>query len=340
LTSFKRVLLPEPIQPEAVEILEKAGCEIVHSPDKSPETVIPLMKGVQGIVLRTGIKMTRELLSHADELGIISRTGAGFDNVDVEAASEKEIIVASTVGVNTRSVVEHILCLMLVLFKQIFFLDSEVRKGNFAIRRKNLPRDMDGKNVGIMGFGGIGLECARMCHEVFRMKVLATTGFSDRSMRLREENKGWVEFVDTKELFSKSDVVSINVPLRANTRHAVGELELSWMKPDAFLINTSRGPVVDESALVKALQERKIAGAGLDVFSEEPLPDDSPLLGLDNVILTPHSAALTKECVVKIAIAAARAVVDLFNGIEPVTIANPQVLASDRWEHLSIREND
>ena len=340
MISSKRLLLPEPIQPEAVEILEKAGCEIVHSPDKSPETVIPLMKGVQGIILRTGIKMTRELLSHADELGIISRTGAGFDNVDVEAASEKQIIVASTVGVNTRSVVEHILCLMLALFKQIFFLDSEVRKGNFAIRRKNLPRDMDGKILGIMGFGGIGLECARTCHQMFRMKILATTGSSARSMRLREENKDWVEFVDTKQLFSRSDVVSINIPLRANTRHAVGEHEISWMKPGAFLINTSRGPVVDESALIKALKERKIAGAGLDVFSEEPPPDDSPLLGLDNVILTPHSAALTKECVVRIAIAAAQAVIDLFNGIEPVTIANPQVLASGRWKHLNPRESD
>ena len=113
-------------------------------------------------------------------------------------------------------------------------MNREVRKGNFAIRRKNLPRDMNGKIMGIMGFGGIGLECARICHQVFRMKVLATTGSSARSMRLREENKNWVEFVDTKELFSKSDVVSINIPLRANTRHAVGKLELSWMKPDAF----------------------------------------------------------------------------------------------------------
>jgi D-3-phosphoglycerate dehydrogenase len=194
--------------------------------------------------------------------------------------------------------------------------------------------------MGIMGFGGIGLECARICHQVFQMKVLATTGSSARSIRLREENKDWVEFVDTKELFSTSDVISINIPLRPNTRHVVGELELSWMKPSAFLINTSRGPVIDEPALVKALQERKIAGAGLDVFSEEPPPDDSPLLSLDNVILTPHSAALTKECVVEIAIAAAQAVVDLFNGIEPVTIANPQVLASDKWEHLSTRGND
>lgn len=340
MTSSKRVLLPEPIQPEAIEILEKAGCEIVHSPDKSPETVIPLIKGVQGIVLRTGIKMTRELLSHADELGIISRTGAGFDNVDVGAASEKQIIVASTVGVNTRSVVEHILSLMLALFKQLFIMNREVRKGNFAIRRKNLPRDLGEKSLGVMGFGGIGLEIGRICHQVFRMKILATTGSSASSMRLREENKDWVEFVDTKELFSRSNVVSINIPLRANTRHAVGKSELSWMKPDAFLINTSRGPVIDELALVKALQERKIAGAGLDVFSEEPPPDDSPLLSLDNVILTPHSAALTKECVVKIAIAAAQAVVDLFNGIEPVTIANPQVLASERWKHLSTREND
>lgn len=340
MTSSKRVLLPEPIQPEAVEILENAGCELVPSPDPKPETVASLMGGIQGIVLRTGVKMTRELLSHADELGIISRTGAGYDNVDVEAATEKEVIVTSTVGVNIPSVVEHAIALMFALLKQLFLMDREVRKGNFAIRRKNLPRDTRGKILGVMGLGGIGLELARICHQVFGMKIIATTGTSSRSARIREENKDWVEFVDTEGLFSRSDVVSVNVPLRDSTRHVVGERELSWMKPDAFLINTSRGPVIDESALIEALQEGKIAGAGLDVFSEEPPREDNPLLALDNVILTPHSAALTKECVVKMATESARYVVDLFNGIEPPNIANRQVLACDRWKHLKSAEDD
>lgn len=340
MVSSRRVLLPEPIQPEAFEILEKAGCELMLSPDPKPEAVVPLMKGVQGIVLRTGLKMTRDLLSHADELCIISRTGAGYDNVDVEAASEKEIIVTSTVGVNITSVVEHALALMLALHKQLFLMDREVRKGNFAIRRKNLPRDIHGKTLGVMGLGEIGLQLAHICHQIFGMKVLATTGTSARSARIREENKEWVEFVDAKDLFSRSDVVSINIPLRADTRHVVGELEISWMKPDAFLINTSRGPVIGESALIKALQNGKIAGAGLDVFSEEPPRDDNPLLKLDNVILTPHSAALTRECVIKMNTEAARSVVDIFNGIEPPNIANRQVLASDRWKHLNPREND
>lgn len=340
MTSSKRVLLPEPIQPEAVEILEKAGCELVPSPDLKPETVAPLMKGVQGIVLRTGVKMNRELLSHADELCIISRTGAGYDNVDVDAATEREIIVTSTVGVNIPSVVEHAIALMLVLFKQLFLMDREVRKGNFAIRRKNLPRDTHGKTLGVMGLGGIGLRLARICHQAFGMKVIATTGTSARSARIREENKDWVEFLDTRGLFSRSDVVSVNIPLRESTRHAVGKREIFWMKPDAFLINTSRGPVIDESALIKALKEGKIAGAGLDVFSEEPPREDNPLLTLDNVILTPHSAALTKECVVKMATESARYVVDLFNGIEPPNIANRQVLVSDRWKHLKSPEDD
>jgi D-3-phosphoglycerate dehydrogenase len=340
MTSSKRVLLPERIQPEAVEILEEAGCELVNSPDPKPETVASLMKDVQAIVLRTGVKMNRELLSHGDELCIISRTGAGYDNVDVEAATEKGVIVVSTLGVNSPSVVEHAIALMLALFKQLFLMDREVRKGNFAIRRKNLPRDTHGKILGIMGLGGIGLELARICHQVFGMKIIATTGTSARSVRIREENKDWVEFVDTQGLFSKSDMVSVHIPLRDNTRHAVGEREISWMKPDAFLINTSRGPVIDESALIKALQEMKIAGAGLDVFSEEPLREDNPLLTLDNVILTPHSAALTKECVIKVNTEAARYVVDLFNGIEPPNIANRQVLASDRWKHLESPDDD
>ena len=334
------VLLPEPIQPEAVDLLKAGGCEVVQSPDPKPETIIPLLKGIEGIVLRTGLKATREILSHADSLCIISRTGAGYDNVDVDAATEKGIIVTSNIGLNTVSVVEHTISLMLALFKQLFLMDREVRQNNFLIRRKNLPRDMYGKILGVMGFGDIGLELARTCHRIFAMKILATTGTSARSVRIREENKDWVEFVDATQLFSKSDVISIHIPLRANTRHVVGGREISQMKTDAFLINTSRGPVIDEGALINALQERRIAGAGLDVFDKEPPEANNPLLALDNVILTPHSAALTKECVVRMATEAARSVVDLFNGKEPPNIANREVLDLEKWKHLKPEEKD
>lgn len=329
----KKVLLPQPIESEAMQMLRDAGVGIVSSPDPSPETVTPLLTGVQGIVLRTGIQITRDLLSHAKDLEIIARTGGGLDNVDVEAATEQGIVVTSNLGVNTRSVVEHVLGFMLALSKRLPLMDREVRKGHFAIRYQNLPRDIWGKTLGVIGFGRIGSELGRLCHRAFGMKTLAFDPF------LPQESKSahgdWVRFPELSSLFSESDIISLHVPLTDQTRHMVGEQELSWMKPDAFLINTARGPLIDEAALVKALKEKRIAGAGLDVFDHEPPPADSPLLGLDTVMFTPHSAALTSECVIRMATEAVQCVLALFKGVVPRNVANPQVLTIDRWKQLS-----
>ncbi len=338
MTPQKRVLLPEPIESQAIELLKRAGLEPVVSPDRRPETVRPLMARAHGMILRTGIEITRQLLSAADGLCIISRTGAGLDNVDVAAASEKEIVVTSNLGVNTISVVEHVLTFMLALSKRLFLMDRAVREGNFAIRYKNLPGDLRGKTLGLLGFGRIGSELGRLCNHMLGMEVIAVDPFLPE--HIKETLGDWVTFVDMKELFSRSDVVSIHVPLTANTHHLVGEREFSWMKPQAFLINTSRGPIVNEPALIEALRNEKVAGAGLDVFSKEPIPEDSPLLGLKNVILTPHSAALTRECVIRMATEAARCVIDIFNGLEPPNVANREVLGSQRWGHLIPREDD
>jgi D-3-phosphoglycerate dehydrogenase len=149
----------------------------------------------------------------------------------------------------------------------------------------------------------------------------------------KDECLDWVTLVELKELLSKSDFISIHVPLTDQTRNLVDEAELSLMKSDAILINASRGGVVNDTALVKALQSQKIAGAGLDVFNEEPVPADHPLLKLENVILTPHSAALTSECVTRMATEAAKCVLDVFAGREPQNVTNRQVLESGRWKH-------
>jgi D-3-phosphoglycerate dehydrogenase len=329
-------LLPEPIQPEAVDMLTKADCEVVPSPDPRPETVIPLLEGIHAIILRTGIHITRDLVSHANDLGIISRTGAGFDNVDVAAASEKEIIVTSNLGVNTVSVVEHALSLILALSKRLFLMDKAVREGNFAIRRKNLPQDLSGKTLGLLGFGAIGRELGRVCHQMLHMKIFAFDPYVDKVTR--DGLSDWVRFVDLEPLFSNSDVLSIHVPLTEETRNKVAARELAWMKPDTILINTSRGGVIHEGALIEALSANKIAGAGLDVFSEEPLPAGSSFENLENVILTPHSAALTKQCVVRMATEAAQCVIDLLGGLVPHNVANPEVLTLERWAHLKRRD--
>jgi len=330
--SPKSVLLPQPVEPEANAVLQRAGVNIVLADNPKPETVRPLMKSVQGLVLRTGIKITRDLIDAADDLWIISRTGGGLDNVDVLAATEYNVIVTSNLGVNTSSVVEHALALMLALTKQIPVMDRAVRGDNFKIRYQNLPRDLNGKTLGLLGFGRIGSELGRCCRQLFNMRIISYDPFVPDSVKASAKNK--VAFVTREELFAQSDVLSIHVPLTDETYHAVGPAELNRMKPDALLINTSRGPVVDESALHSALQSGKIAGAGLDVFNREPVARDNPLLDLENIILTPHSAALTKECVVRMAVVAAECVLDVFHGRIPPNVANRQVLATPKWEHL------
>jgi D-3-phosphoglycerate dehydrogenase len=222
---------------------------------------------------------------------------------------------------------------MLALAKELPLLDGEVRKGNFSIRYQNLPIDLEAKTLGLLGFGRIGSTLGRICRQSFHMKILA------HDPLLPEETAAtyasWVEFVDLKDLLSRSDVISFHVPLTDSTRNLLGKREISWMKPGALLINTSRGGTIHEGHLAEALKAGRIKGAGLDVFSEEPIQRDHPLLNLRNVILTPHTAALTAECVVRMATEAAQCVIDLFNGLVPRNVANPAVLKSERWQHLA-----
>jgi D-3-phosphoglycerate dehydrogenase len=314
-----------------MDLIKRSGYEIVLSPDARPETIQPLTKGVQGIILRTGIKMTRELMSHADDLWVISRTGAGVDNVDVQAATEMGILVTCVPGANTKTVVEHTLALILTLMKQIPLMDQEVRRDNFNIRFRNLPHDLNGKTLGVVGLGRIGSELARICHKGLGMRILAHDPYL--TPQARASFGSWVEFCEMERLFRESDVISLHIPFSGETQKLIGPHHLSWMKPDAFLINTSRGGILDEKALIQFLQKKRIAGAGLDVFEQEPLGKDSPLKELDNVILTPHTAALTRECVIRLAVEATQAAIDVLSGKKPSEgIVNPEVFKQSRWK--------
>jgi len=327
------VLLPQAIEPEAIALLGRENCRITTAPDPKPETVLPLIRAAHGLILRTGIAITADLLEAADQLLVIARTGGGLDNVDVAAASEKGIIVTSNLGVNTISVAEHVLSMILALSKRLPRMDQAVRSGNFGIRYRNLPRDVSGKTIGILGFGRIGCQIGKICHQTFGMRVVAYDPYL--TVAQKEECHNWVRMVELEELFATSDFISIHVPLTDRTRDLVDDAALSLMKSDAIIINASRGGVVNEAALVRALQRDRIAGAGLDVFSQEPVAADHPLLKLENVILTPHTAALTRECVARMATEAAQCVLDVFAGREPPNVANRQVLESGRWKQLN-----
>ena len=335
MTNQRTVLLPEPIEEEALHLLEASGLAILRAPDAKPQTVEPLIAQADAIVLRTGIKMSEALLARADRLMTISRTGAGFDNVDLPAATRKGIIVSSSLGSNTTTVAEHVLALILALSKRLSALDRELRKGNFRIRYAYLPGDLRDKTLGVVGFGRIGREVARACHAAFGMKVVAHDEYLPEEAR--KACPAWVEFTGLEELCRRADVITIHVPMTAETRGLIDRRLLSVMRPGSFIINTSRGGVIHETELAEALRSGTIAGAGLDVFDEEPPRPDNPLLGLDNVILTPHAAALTRECVVRMAVLGAERVVDLFQGFLPDNVANPEVLTLERWRHLKRR---
>lgn len=326
------ILLPQPIEAQAVQRLEEAGHRVVTAPDPSPETVLPLMKDAQAVILRTGITMTRELIEAADDLMVISRTGGGFDNVDLEAASDNGVIVTSNLGVNSISVCEHVLAMMLSLVKQLPRLDHAVRNDNYSIRYQNLSRDLNGKTMGLLGFGRIGFEVATACKTVFKMTVLACDPHLPDEVKAGYEEL--VTFVDKERLCRDSDLISVHVPLTEQTHHALSTAEFEQMKSEAIVINTSRGPVIDEEALVYALQHNIIGGAGLDVQTREPPDSESLLLKLDNVLLTPHSAALTNECVIRMATDAADRTIEVLSGKKPLNVANPEVLAGSRWQHL------
>ena len=326
----KRVLLPQAIEQEAVSLLESAGVEVILAKDKTPEVVGPLLKGIQGVILRTGIVFTRELMAQADDLWVIARTGAGVDNVDVAAATEKGILVTSVPGANMRTVAEHALALTMALMKQLPRLDRELRQDNFGIRYKNLPRDMTAKTLGLVGLGKIGSEFARMCYQSFDMRILAHDPYL--SPEAQNSFKSWVDFCDLETLFRTSDVISLHIPLLPSTRKMVGSRELGWMKPTAYLINASRGGVIDEEALIQSLKEKRIAGAGLDVFAKEPPEKDNPLKGFDNVILTPHIGGLTLECTIRMAESAAQSTLDTLQGKKPNGMVNPEVLMHPRWQ--------
>lgn len=219
------------------------------------------------------------LLDRARNLKLV-QTGAGYDNVMVDECTKRGVYVANPAGINAPAVAEHVFAFILCWCKNMIPLDGLMKRGEFGI--EYIGSELSGKVMGIVGLGNIGREVARLA-KAFTMNVLE---YHTRPVDTELE----IEFTDFETLLRSSDIVTLHVPLNDRTRHLIGQRELALMKEDAFLINTSRGPVVDEAALIEALKAKKIGGAGLDVFETEPLSKDSPLRRLSNVILTPHRA--------------------------------------------------
>lgn len=273
------------------------------------------------MIVRTATQITAATIDAGPLLQVIARTGAGVDNVDVRAATARGIPVCYAPFANCSSVVEHALAMMLSLAKNLPAMDLAVRQGRFDIRREYNCNDVADKVLGLIGFGRIGRELARRCIGMLGMRVIAFDPYVKA-----EDVPEAVEVVsEPGDVFQQADFVSIHVPLCDETRHLVDAAMIGRMKPSAYLINTSRGAVVDEAALAAALAEGRIAGAGLDVLETEPPKADNPLLGLSNVILTPHTAALTQECAGRMATDAVNGVLAVLEGRRPEYVFNSEV---------------
>jgi D-3-phosphoglycerate dehydrogenase len=310
---MSKILLSETIHKSGIELLESQA-EVVVCPEPTEEAIGNLIRDVDALIIRTAGKVTREMIKKAERLKVISRTGGGLNNVDIEAATDYNIVVCGVKGPQDRLVAEHTLALMGALAKQFFYLNAQVRKGNFASRKEYRPAGLSGKRVGLIGLGRIGRIVADICARAYQMEVWAYDPY------VTPETLGSENIVlkdDMSAVIRTADFLSLHVPVTENTRGLMGSAEFELMKPGVFFINTSRGEIVQEAALVDALKSKKIAGAGLDVFEKEPPDADNPLFDLENVIATPHSAALTQEAVALLAKGSAENVLNVLQGKKP-----------------------
>ncbi len=273
------------------------------------------------ILVGARIQYDEEFFNRAHHrLKIISRMGIGYDNIDLKAATKYGIMVTNTPGVMAESVAEHTILLMLATAKNLPLADKEVRNGIWKWERYR-GTELWCKTLGQIGLGRIGYLVAKKAKDAFNMRVLAYDPYVNEERILKAGGKS----ANLDTLLKESDIVSINAPLTEETHHLIGKQELDMMKRSAVIINTGRGPIMDEEALIDALRASKIAKAGLDVFEEEPPEQDNPLLKMENVVLTPHQASNTKTGVEGMFSQAAQNVLKALQGEKPKYLLNDEV---------------
>ncbi len=300
-----RVLLTDEIAPEGVSVLAESRRIAVDSrPGIDPSELEAIVGDYDALIVRSRTKVTAKLLDAAKRLKVIGRAGVGLDNIDVEAAARRGIVVLNSPAGNVISAAEHTFALMLGLVRRIARADASVRRGEWD-RSRFRGIELSGKTLGIVGAGRIGTEVAKRAR-AFGMRVVAY----DPYLPPESAATAGIELVALDELLRSADIVSIHVPLTRETRHMIGPDQLALMKPSAYLVNVARGGVLDERALARALGEGKLAGAALDVFEQEPLPPDHPLIALENTLLVPHLGAATREAQASSGVEVCRAVRD------------------------------
>ena len=310
-----------------------SDCADALAPVEARVTVLPFMRDEREMIERmrdadalvvSFSPVTRGFMSAVEGLKTVVRTGVGYDVIDVPAATELGVIVVNIPDIWVREVANHALALLLAWNRKVISLDGQVRAGVWA---GGIPGErtgsLHGETVGIVGLGNIGSAFARRV-TALEMKVIACDPYVDA----RHFAALGVERVSLEALAERSDYVSVHTLLNAETRHLIGEKFFRRMKPTAILINTSRGPVVDETALARALEENRLAGAALDVWEQEPVAADNPLLKMDNVIATPHAAYFSSAAVAAVPRRCGEEIARVLTGQRPLNVVNPEVYAA------------
>ncbi|MER8695282.1 hydroxyacid dehydrogenase [Mesorhizobium opportunistum] len=313
-----KILSTHPLHPRAAAKLAGAG-QLVIASALDAGTLASEAKDADIVIVRAPLPPA--LFEGAWKLRAAIRHGAGLDMIPMEAAAAAGVLVANVPAVNARSVAEHVMFTALALLRQFRRVDRDLRaKGWLAGREHaNANVELAGKTIGIVGLGAVGQAVGHIAAHGFDLKVVATT----RSMQPSPEKVG---FLSIDALVEQSDIIVLCCPLTPETRGLISRERIARMKSNALLINVSRGPVVDDEALIEALQKRRIGGAALDVFSTQPLPSNHPYFGFDNVIITPHMAGITEESMMRMGVGAAGEALLVLAGKLPVNLRNPEVV--------------
>lgn len=301
-----KILVSDSLSKQGVDILEKAGFTVVVKTKLPKEELFKEVKDADGLIVRSGTKVTAELIAAAEKLKVIGRAGSGLDNVDTPAATRRGIVVMNTPGGNTVTTAEHTMAMIFAMSRRIPQATASVKTGKWE-KDKFMGVELYGKTLGIVGIGQIGGYLCKLAQGA-AMNVIAY----DPYLAPERADKMGVELVDLADLFRRADIISVHTPLTPETKSLINAKAIETMKPGVMIVNCARGGIINEADLLRALQSKKVAAAAFDVFEEEPVKADNPLLALDNFICTPHIGAQTGEAQENVALGIAEQVVDYF----------------------------
>ena len=322
-----RVLVADPIAQEGIDLLSKYA-QVDVKTKQSPEEIIPIIGNYDALIVRSQTQVTADIIAAGKNLQIIGRAGVGIDNIDTNAASQHGIIVVNAPTGNTVSAAEHTIALMLALARNIPQANSSLKSGKWQ-RADFMGTEVKGKTLGIVGLGNVGSEVARRARGL-EMNIIGYDPIisDDRASNLQ------VELVPLTQLIKESDFITLHIPLTESTKNIIGEKELTTVKPNVRIINAARGGLIDNDALVKAVNEKRVAGAAIDVFENEPCTE-SPLFDCDKIIVTPHLGASTTEAQTLAATEVVQQIIDVFNGQPAKYAVNAPFIKAEAMPFLS-----